>query len=101
MAGVLSIETEKPHFDEGLVLLWLGISSGSFGYVTPTVLVAKIGNRTRLALNANYMRADGKLSFTLVNGKYVTEESVIIQIFILGKEKQRYIILLKMVVRWT
>ena len=75
-AGVLSIETEKPHFDEGRSAAFQArISSGSFGYVTPTLRWwQKIGNRTRLALNANYMRADGNYPFTLVNGKYVTEE---------------------------
>lgn len=75
-AGVLSIETEKPHFDEGRSAAFQArISGGSFGYVTPTLRWwQKIGNRTRLALNANYMRADGNYPFTLVNGKYVTEE---------------------------
>ena len=34
----------------------------------------KLGNRTRVALDAGYMRADGNYPFTLVNGKYVTEE---------------------------
>lgn len=34
----------------------------------------KLGSRTRVAVDAAYMRADGNYPFTLVNGKYVTEE---------------------------
>lgn len=34
----------------------------------------KLGGRTRVAVDAGYMRADGNYPFTLVNGKYVTEE---------------------------
>lgn len=34
----------------------------------------KLGCRTRVAVDAGYMRADGNYPFTLVNGKYVTEE---------------------------
>lgn len=75
-AGVLSIETEKPHFDEGRNAAFQArIRGGSFGYVTPSLRWwQKIGSRTRLAVDANYMRADGNYPFTLVNGKYVTEE---------------------------
>ena len=48
---------------------------GSFGYVSPSFRWwQKLGNRTRLSLDTNYMRADGNYPFTLVNGKYVTEE---------------------------
>ena len=36
--------------------------------------LAKLGCRTRVAVDAGYMRADGNYPFTLVNGKYVTEE---------------------------
>lgn len=75
-AGVLSIETEKPHFAEGRnAAFQTRISGGSFGYVTPSLRWwQKAGSRTCFAVNANYMRADGNYPFTLVNGKYVTEE---------------------------
>lgn len=75
-AGVLSIETEKPYFDEARnVAFQARVSGGSFGYVTPSLRWwQKIGNRTCFAVHTNYMRADGNYPFTLVNGKYVTEE---------------------------
>lgn len=75
-AGVLSIETEKPHFAEGRNAAFQArIRGGSFGYVSPSLRWwQKIGNRTRLAVDAKSMRADGNYPFTLVNGKYVTEE---------------------------
>ena len=34
----------------------------------------KLGERTRLSVDANYLRADGDYPFTLKNGKVVTEE---------------------------
>lgn len=75
-AGVLSIETEKPHFDDGRSSAFrVQMRGGSFGYVSPSFRWwQKLGNRTRLSLDTNYMRADGNYPFTLVNGKYVTEE---------------------------
>lgn len=75
-AGVLNIETEKPHFDEGRNAAFQArVRGGSFGYVSPSFRWwQKIGSRTRLAIDANYMRADGIYPFTLVNGKYVTKE---------------------------
>lgn len=75
-AGVLSIETEKPHFDDGRSSVFrVQMRGGSFGYVSPSFRWwQKLGNRTRLSLDTNYMRADGNYPFTLVNGKYVTEE---------------------------
>lgn len=75
-AGVLSIETEKPHFDEGRTSAFqVRMRGGSFGYVTPSLRWwQQVGSRTRLAVDANYMRADGNYPFTLVNGKYVTKE---------------------------
>lgn len=75
-AGVLSIETEKPHFTENRNSAFQArVRGGSFGNVSPSFRWwQKISNRTRLSMDANYMRADGNYPFTLVNGKYVTEE---------------------------
>ena len=75
-AGVLSIETEKPHFNEGCsASLRARVKAGSFGYVTPSLRYwQQLGSRTSLALDGSYMRADGNYPFTLVNGKYVTHE---------------------------
>ena len=75
-AGVLSIETEKPHFDDGRpYAVRLRVRGGSFGYVTPSVRWwQRLGRRTRLSVDGAFMRADGNYPFTLVNGKYVTQE---------------------------
>lgn len=75
-AGVLSIETEKPHFEEGRNTAFQArIRGGSFGYVSPSMRWwQRLGRRTRLAVDVGYMRADGVYPFTLVNGKHVTEE---------------------------
>ena len=75
-AGVLNIETEKPHFEGNRTSAFLArVRGGSFGYVAPSVRWwQKLGERTRLSVDAGYMRADGNYPFTLVNGKYVTRE---------------------------
>lgn len=75
-AGVLSIETEKPHFEDGRNATFQArIRGGAFGYVSPSFRWwQKLNSRTRFAVDANYMRADGNYPFTLVNGKYITEE---------------------------
>lgn len=75
-AGVLNIETEKPHFEEGKhSLSQIQLRGGSFGYITPSLRYwQKLGTQTALSANASYMRADGNYPFTLTNGKYVTEE---------------------------
>lgn len=75
-AGVLGIETEKPHFDDGRSAAFQArVRGGSFGMVSPSLRWwQKLGSRTRVAVDAGYMRADGNYPFTLVNGKYVTEE---------------------------
>lgn len=75
-AGVLGIETEKPHFDDGRNAAFQArVRGGSFGMVSPSLRWwQKLGCRTRVAVDAGYMRADGNYPFTLVNGKYVTEE---------------------------
>ncbi len=75
-AGVLSIETEKPHFDAGRRSSFrTRLQGGSFGYVTPSMRWwQQLGSRTALAVDGTYMRADGNYPFRLVNGKYVTHE---------------------------
>lgn len=75
-AGVLSIETERPHFDDGRTSAFhVRLRGGSFGYVEPSVRWwQQAGERTRLAVDGNFMRADGNYPFTLVNGIEVTKE---------------------------
>ena len=75
-AGVLNIETEKPHFeDERYTLTQVQMQVGSFGYLTPTLRHwLKLGGRTRLSVDANYLIADGDYPFTLQNGNTNTKE---------------------------
>ena len=75
-AGVLNIETEKPHFeDKRHTFTQVQMRTGSFGYLTPAIRYwQKIGKRTRLSVDANYLKADGDYPFTLKNGSVTTEE---------------------------
>ena len=75
-AGVLSILTERPHFDEGKNSAFrFRLKSGSFGLVTPSLRYwQRVGEQTSLALNGSYMRADGVYPFILVNGRERTNE---------------------------
>lgn len=75
-AGVLNIETEKPHFDDGKhSFTQVQVRGGSFGYITPSFRHWQaLGDRTRLSVDANYQHADGSYPFTLKNGKLTTEE---------------------------
>ena len=75
-AGVLNIETEKPHFEDGrTTFTQVQMRAGSFGYLTPALRHwQKLGERTRLSVDANYLRADGDYPFELKNGNLVTEE---------------------------
>ena len=75
-AGVLNIETEKPHFEDGrTTFTQVQMRGGSFGYLTPSLRHwQKLGERTRLSVDANYLKADGDYPFTLKNGNVTTEE---------------------------
>jgi outer membrane cobalamin receptor len=75
-AGVLDIKTQKPRFTDGKTrLLSAKMQSGSFGWLRPVLSCAqKAGDRLSASLNADYMRADGKYPYTLVNGTIKTRE---------------------------
>lgn len=75
-AGVLNIETEKPHFEHHRTHAFrVLLRGGSFGYLSPYLRWWQaLGKRTTLAAEGNFTRADSRYPFTLVNGKYVTEE---------------------------
>lgn len=75
-AGVLFIETERPHFSEGANhSLQLRVRGGSFGLISPSLRYwQKLGSRTVLTLDGTYMRADGTYPFLLKNGYETTHE---------------------------
>ncbi|MBR2191755.1 MAG: TonB-dependent receptor [Bacteroidaceae bacterium] len=75
-AGVLSILTERPHFDAGKDYAFrIRLKGGSFGLVTPSLRYwQRVGERTSLSVDGSYMRADGVYPFVLVNGRERTNE---------------------------
>lgn len=75
-AGVLNIETEKPHFAKNKnAFTQLQIRGGSFGYLSPSIRHwQRLGEQTSLSFEGNYTGADGEYPFTLKNGNQVTKE---------------------------
>lgn len=75
-AGVLSIRTQQPAFGENRKDSWqFRVKGGSFGFVNPNLRYArKLTQRTRVAVDGDFLRADGAYPFTLKNGKLVTRE---------------------------
>ncbi len=75
-AAMLDIRTRQPQFAEGRKERWqVKLSGGSFGYVTPSLRYARrLGGRTALMVEGDYMRADGIYPFELQNGRQTTTE---------------------------
>ena len=75
-AGALNIKTSKPQFpDDRKNRLSVKMKGGSFGFVNPVLSYGrKINNRWSTSVYADYMRADSKYPFTLVNGSIKTRE---------------------------
>ncbi len=74
-AGVLYIETERPHFDYGReTALRVKLRGGSFGLLNPVVNYwQKLGASTSLSVYGDFTRADGNYPFTLINGNETEE----------------------------
>lgn len=75
-AGVLAIDGRNPLEGTEKNYLFRGqLKGGSFGLLNPSVKWAqRIAPRTTYSIDGNFLRADGSYPFTLVNGKYTTEE---------------------------
>ncbi|MDR0700480.1 MAG: TonB-dependent receptor [Tannerella sp.] len=75
-AGTLNIKTQKPRFaSDNTDLLTVKIKSGSFGLIHPVFLYSrKLHRRWSTSVYADYMRADSKYPYTLVNGTIKTRE---------------------------
>ena len=76
-AGTLHIKTKKPHFAvDKSYLLSAKLKSGSFGLLNPVLSYSrKLNVDWSASLYADYMRADGKYPFILVNGTIKTCET--------------------------
>ena len=76
-AGVLYIETERPHFDAQSrpYALWAKIRGGSFGLLNPSLRYwQRLADSTSLSIQADYTTADGDYPYTLVNGSETSRE---------------------------
>ena len=74
-AGTLHIQTQKPRFDNKSSHFTSKIKVGSFGLLNPIMSYSqKLNNRWSASMVADYMRADSKYPYTLVNGILKTRE---------------------------
>lgn len=75
-AGVLSLQTKNPlEGKDKPFSIEATLKGGSFGMLNPSIRWAqRLAERTAISLNGNYLRADGRYPFTLINGKNVTQE---------------------------
>lgn len=75
-AGALQIQTAKPLFKEGQPFNgYVKVKGGSFGLVNPVAHYAQqLGSRWSGTLHADFVRADGRYPYTLINGDLVTKE---------------------------
>lgn len=74
-AAVLRLQTEVPDFADKLYRLKAEVKTGSFGLLNPYLRYdQQLGKRVSLSVNGDYMRADNRYPFRLVNGKYTSTE---------------------------
>lgn len=74
-AGVLSINTIKPQFQNHDYTFNLNFKTGSFGYNFVNAAYAKLLSKNlSIKTEGEFMRADGVYDFTLVNYSKVTKE---------------------------
>jgi len=74
-AAVLSVQSERPHFEDKNWALRLRVKGGSFGQLSPSLRYwYKLDEQTALSVDGTYLRADGDYPFTLVNGTQRTKE---------------------------
>ena len=73
--GVLNITTEKPVFTNKDYKIKAQVKSGSFGYINPYIKYSqKLGDKTSMSIDGDFLYFDGNYPFILTNGKYKTEE---------------------------
>jgi outer membrane cobalamin receptor len=74
-AGTLNIKTQKPVFAGKSCLLSAKLKAGSFGLVNPVLSIgSKLGSKWSATVQADYLTANGRYPFDLVNGSIVTKE---------------------------
>ncbi|MDR2473298.1 MAG: TonB-dependent receptor [Tannerella sp.] len=74
-AGALEIKTQKPNFKDYNRSITTKLRGGSFGMFNPALTYnQKLGNSWSASLSSDYMRADSRYPFTLINGSLKTRE---------------------------
>jgi outer membrane cobalamin receptor len=75
-AGALNIKTQKPRFSgDNADLLTVKIKSGSFGLINPVLSYGRKLHRSLCTMvYTDYVQADSKYPYTLVNGTVKTHE---------------------------
>ena len=74
-AATIRLQTLMPDFAEQSWRLRAGLKTGSFGLANPSLRYdQRLSGRVAMSVFGDYMRADNRYPFTLVNGKYQTQE---------------------------
>lgn len=74
-AAVLRLQTEVPDFSLHPYHLKAEVKTGSFGMLNPYLRYdQQLSEKVSLSAYGDYLRADNRYPFRLVNGKYVTTE---------------------------
>ena len=74
-AASIRLQTVMPELSERPFRVKAEVKAGSFGLVNPFVRYdQRLAEQVSMSLSGDFMRADNRYPFTLVNGKYVSEE---------------------------
>ena len=74
-AATIRLQTLAPDFSGRDWHLRAGVKTGSFGLANPSLRYdQRLGDRLSMSVFGDYMRADNRYPFTLVNGRYQTQE---------------------------
>lgn len=74
-AAALRLQTLTPDLSEKNTCLRAEFKVGSFGMVNPFLRYDQyLADKVSMSLSGDFMRADNLYPFTLVNGKYISEE---------------------------
>lgn len=74
-AAVLRLQTEVPDFSEKSYRLKAELKAGSFGMLNPYVRYdQRLSEKVSVSAYGDYLRADNRYPFRLVNGQFVTTE---------------------------
>lgn len=74
-AASIRLQSQVPDLNNNSSRLSVTLKGGSFGMINPFLRYdQRLGQKTTMSLTGDFMRADNLYPFTLVNGKYISEE---------------------------